>query len=299
MEKVDNTERALDMLDVTVILPAYNEEEAIVPVIDDVDKAMRGTDYTYEILVVDDASEDKTAEIAEAKGIRLIRRALRRGSGASRKTGILNAKGKIIVMLDADGTYTAQDIPRLLSFFPEYDQVNGARTSEKGTMKWLRAPAKWLIRQFACYLTGTKIPDLNTGFKAFKNDIMKKYLWVIPDGFSCVTSMTLTFLINGYRVKYVPTEYHKRIGSSKFHPIKDGANYIKTIVRMVMYFDPLKVFLPLGGILFLIGVVKSIFSFISTQSLQESDVIILLGSFVVIVLGLLADLIVTYQKQNS
>lgn len=291
------SEPEVKTLNVTVILPAYNEEDAIQKVIQDVQRAMSGTNHRYEILVVDDASTDLTALRAEEKGVRVIRRAIRQGSGASRKTGILNATGDIIVMLDADGTYTAADIPKLLDYFPEYDQVNGARTSEQGSLRWLRGPAKWLIRQFACYLTGTKIPDLNTGLKAFKREIMLKYLWVLPNGFSCVTSITLAFLANGYRVKYIPTEYHPRIGQSKFHPVRDAYNYIQTVVRMVMYFDPLKVFLPLGGILFLLGIVKSLVSVFCTRSLQESDVIIFLTAIVVVVLGLLADLVVAYQKQ--
>jgi len=288
----------MEKIDVTIVLPAFNEEEAIVKVIDDVHSAMANTSYQYEILVVDDESTDDTVKKASEKECRIVRRPVRQGSGASRKTGIINAKGEIIVMLDADGTYTAADIPRLLEHFPDYDQVNGARTSEKGTLRWLRTPAKWLIRQFACYLTGTKIPDLNTGLKAFKKDVMMKYLWVLPNGFSCVTTITLAFLVNGYRVKYIPSAYHKRIGVSKFHPIKDAANYIQTIVRMVMYFDPMKVFLPLGGALFVLGVIKSFVSISKTYSLQESDVIILLGAFIVVVLGLLADLIVAYQKNN-
>jgi len=287
-----------ETLDVTVVLPAFNEEEAIVKVIDDVQKAMQSTLYRYEILVVDDSSTDETANRAEAKKVRVIRRPVRQGSGASRKTGIQNAKGDIIVMLDADATYTAADIPRLLEHFPEFDQVNGARTSEQGTMKLLRTPAKWLIRQFACYLAGTKIPDLNTGLKAFKRDVMMKYLWVMPNGFSCVTSMTLAFLVNGHRVKYIATEYHPRIGKSKFHPIRDAANYIQTIIRMVMYFDPLKVFLPLGGFLLLFGLIKSALSLIYTQTLQESDVIIIIAAIMVFAIGALADLIVAYQKQG-
>jgi len=292
------TEWVKNHVDVTILIPAYNEEEAIGKVIDDVHQAMAQTQYRFEILVVDDASTDLTVSKAEEKKVRVIQRPVRQGSGACRKTGIVNAYGNIIAMLDADGTYTAADIPRLLSHIPEYDQVNGARTSEKGSLKWLRMPAKWLIRKFASYLTGTRIPDLNTGLKAFKRDVMMKYLWVLPNGFSCVTSITLAFLINGYRVKYIPTEYHQRIGKSKFHPIKDAANYIQTIIRMVMYFDPLKVFLPLGGLLFLLGILKSVWSFTGTQSLQESDVILLMVAVVIVVLGLLADLIVAYQKQE-
>ncbi len=282
---------------VTIVLPAFNEEQAIAKVIDDVQSAMKTVSVPHEILVIDDQSDDRTAEIAASKKVRVVRRIIRGGSGASRRTGILEAKGNIIVMLDADGSYEASDIPRLLSYFPDYDQVNGARTSEQGTLKLLRTPAKWIIRKLACYLTSTDIPDLNTGLKAFKKDIMKKYLWVLPDGFSCVTTMTLAFLANGYAVKYIPTQYHKRIGQSKFHPIKDTASYLNTVVRMVMYFKPLRVFMPLAGILIAFGIFKSIGSLAFTSTLQESDIIIFMTALMVAVLGLIADLIVTYHNR--
>lgn len=283
---------------VSIVLPAFNEEEAIAKVIDDVNASMRATAYQFEILVVDDCSKDKTADIAQSKGVRVVRRAVQGGSGSSRRTGILESQGEIIVMLDADGSYEAGDIPALLAHFPQFDQVNGARTSEEGTMKLLRTPAKWLIRMLACYLTNTYIPDLNTGLKAFKKDIMRKYIWVLPDGFSCVTTMTLAFLANGYAVKYVPTKYHKRIGKSKFHPIKDTANYMNTVVRMVMYFKPLRVFGPAAISLFLLGIIKSFFSFKYTGTLQESDIIIFMAAVMVTALGLIADLIVSYNNRN-
>lgn len=283
---------------ISIVLPAYNEELAIGKVIDDIQSAMAGENYDYEILVVDDNSTDKTSDIAKQKGIRVVHRSVNAGAGAARRTGIKAAEGDVIVMLDADGTYECKDIPKMLAHFPEFDQVNGARTSEKGTLKFLRFPAKWLIRQLACYLTGVNIPDLNTGLKAFKRDIMLKYLWVLPNGFSCVTTMTLAFLCNGYAVKYVPTDYYPRIGKSKFHPIRDTANYINVIVRMVMYFNPLRVFLPAAGILFLFGVIKTILSLVSTESLQESDIIIFMTAIMVFSLGLIADLIVAHRKQD-
>jgi glycosyltransferase involved in cell wall biosynthesis len=283
---------------VSVVLPAYNEEKAIGKVIDDIHFAMRQTRYPYEILVVDDHSTDATAEIARNKNVRVIQRPFQGGSGAARRTGIVNTQGEIIVMLDADGSYEAGDIPKLLDYFPDYDQVNGARTNEKGTLKLLRTPAKWLIRQFACYLTQTNIPDLNTGLKAFKKDIMTKYLWVLPDGFSCVTTMTLAFLANGYAVKYVPTAYHTRIGKSKFHPLKDTMAYLNTVIRMVMYFKPLRVFTPLCGLLFLLAFVKSVMSLSLTRSLQESDIIIFVVAIMLMALGLIADLIVTYHNRE-
>ena len=219
----------------SIILPAYNEEEAIGKVIDDIKLALDNSKYnnSYEIVVVDDCSLDNTVKIALSKNVKVIERKINGGSGASRKTGILAARGEIIVMLDADDTYTASDIPIMLDYFPEYDQVNGARDSEQGTLKFLRLPMKLFLRKLASYLSKTKIPDLNTGLKAFKKEIMLKYMWVIPDGFSCVTTMTLAFLCNGYKVKYIPTKYKKRLGVSKFHPLKDTSKYLQTIIRII------------------------------------------------------------------
>lgn len=286
----------------SIVLPCYNEEEAVAIVIDDIRRAMDATSYHYEIIVVDDASTDKTAEIAKDKGVRVIKQPVNRGSGASRKMGTRNARGEIIVMLDADGTYTAADIPRMLELFPDWDQVNGARTSEEGTMKMLRVPAKWFIRQLAIYLSGTHIPDLNTGLKAFKRDIMMKYLWVMPEGFSCVTTMTLAFLCNGHSVTWIPSAYHKRIGVSKFHPIKDTSKYASTVVRMVMYFNPLRVFMPVSIILFLLGLIlgcKNYFFNPLSHSLQEGEIIIILGSVLIGCIGLLADLIVAQGRSRD
>lgn len=289
--------------EVTVLIPAYNEERAIVGVLEEVTGVMNAAGYQYEVLVVDDASRDGTAELVEdfaARSwegrVRLLRRPVNGGAGAARKCGLRAARGEIVVMLDGDGSYPAVAIPQLLRFFPEYDQVNGARTSEQGSLPWLRRPAKWLIRMLACYLTGRRIPDLNTGLKAMKRDVVRRYLWVVPDGFSCVTTMTLAFLSNGHYVKYVPVEYRKRIGKSKFHPVKDTANYLSTVVRMVMYFHPLKVFLPLAALAIGVGLAKGLWSFYSTGTLQESDVIVLVGGFLTAMLGLLADIIVVHQR---
>jgi len=286
--------------EVSIVIPCYNEEEAIGKVIDDIRAAMEADPHTYEILVVDDRSADRTVEVARGKGIAVIRRPINGGSGATRKTGILEARGEIIVMLDGDGTYNAPDIPALLKEMPEFDQVNGARTSEEGTLKFLRVPAKWFIRRLAIYLSGTHIPDLNTGLKAFKRDIMLKYLWVIPDGFSCVTTMTLAFLCNGYAVKWVPTTYHKRIGKSKFHPIKDTSKYFFTVIRMIMYFNPLKVFLPAGFALILLGMIRGLWDALArAKGLEQGDIMMIVVGFMTCVMGLLADLIVAQGRARN
>lgn len=288
----------------TVLLPAYNEQDAIQRVLDEIVEALADAAIRYEILVVDDASTDRTAELAEEYArncwqcpVRVIRRSERRGAGAARKVGVRHAQGEVVLMLDADGTYPARFIPEIFRHFPAYDQVNGARTSEQGTLPWLRRPAKWFIRKLACYLTGHKIPDLNTGLKAFKRDAMLPWLWVVPDGFSCVTTMTLAFLTNGYAVKYVPIEYRPRIGRSKFHPIKDTLSYLATVVRMVLYFRPLKVFLPVSGLVIALGILKSCLSFGLTGSMQESDIVVLTAGFMTCMLGLLAEVIVAHHRR--
>ena len=284
---------------VSVIIPVYNEEKAIGSVIDDINREMKKSGHPYEIIVVDDASSDRSAEVAKEKKARVIQRKINGGSGASRKTGIKNAAGEIIVMLDGDGTYDASSIPEMLSYFPEYAQVNGARTSEKGTYKVLRFTAKWLIRKLACYLAGTNIPDLNTGLKAFKKDVMAKYLWVIPNGFSCVTSMTLAFLVNDHPVKYIPTKYFKRIGKSKFRPFRDTVNYLQAVIRMITFFNPLKVFIPTGLFLFFAGVFILLFSYFFTDKVMDiTTVILFVSSLQTLAIGMLAELIVeTRNKQ--
>jgi glycosyltransferase involved in cell wall biosynthesis len=288
----------------TVLLPAYNEELAIESVLEEVVRALAEQDLHYEILVVDDASTDRTVELAERFAVdcwqcqvRVIRCAQNRGAGAARKVGVRAARGDVVVMLDADGTYPAAMIPELLKYFPGYDQVNGARTSEQGTWPWLRRPAKWLMRQLACYLTGVKIPDLNTGLKAFKREAMLPWLWVVPNGFSCVTTMTLAFLTNDYAVKYVPIPYRQRIGHSKFHPIKDTLAYLGTVLRIVLYFRPLKVFLPSAAAIMALGVLKSVWSFQVTGSMQESDIVVLTAGFMTAMLGLLAEVIVAHHRR--
>jgi glycosyltransferase involved in cell wall biosynthesis len=291
-------DRHPDALDLTILLPSYNEQEAIAPVIAEVREALREWPGRWEILVVDDASTDQTARRAAEQGVRVIRRPENGGSGASRKTGTRAARGRLIAMLDADGTYVPSYLPEILSYFPDYDQVNGARTSEQGTLKALRFGAKLLIRKLAEWISGKRIPDLNTGMKVYKRDLMLRYLWCMPDGFSCVTSMTLAFLCNGHPVKYVAVDYRKRIGTSKFHPVKDAAKYFSTMVRIIMYFRPLRVFFPMSAILAVLAGAFCVFH--STRrghlALEDTEVILTVTSLMVLVIGLLADLIVAQRR---
>ena len=286
-------------IELTVLLPAYNEENAIESIIKEIRLALTEWQGQFEILVVDDCSTDLTATKAATNGVRIVRRIENGGSGASRKTGIHEARGKLIAMLDADGSYDPAFLPELLSYFPDYDQVNGARTTEQGTIKFLRVPMKWTIRKLAEFVSGKTIPDLNTGLKIFKRDQMQKYLWVIPDGFSCVTSMTLAFLCNGHPVKYIPVTYRKRIGKSKFHPIHDTLQYFLTVLRIITYFRPLRILAPLAFLLGMTGVLRSLYHicYSPVLGITDSDVILIVSGLMILIAGMLADLIVK-QRQS-
>jgi glycosyltransferase involved in cell wall biosynthesis len=278
----------------SIVIPVYNEEEAIADVLDSIRETMDAADQQYEIVVVDDGSTDRTAEILAARReIQLIHHEHNRGTGAARTTGIEAAKGDIIIMTDGDGTYPAQDMPRLLEALGQCDMVIGARRQEQGTLKWLRTPAKWFIRQLAAYLTDTRIPDLNSGLRAFKKDIALRYLNILPSTHSWVSTITIAFLSDGYSVDWLPIEYYKRRGTSTFHPIKDTYNYITLVVRSVTYFNPLKVFLPLSLFLATFGGIKLIRDLIVFKlHVPTSTVLIILTAIQMGAMGLLADLIV-------
>ena len=279
---------------VSIVIPVYNEEAAIGDDLDLIKQTMDATGRPYEIIVVNDGSTDRTVEIASSKpDVRLLHHEHNRGTGAARTTGIKAAKGNIIIMTDGDGTYPNQDMPRLLQYMEQCDMVVGARTQEEGTLKWLRMPAKWFIRRLAAYLTETRIPDLNSGMRAFKKDIALKYLNILPNTHSWVSTITIAFLSGGYSVKYVPIAYYKRKGKSKFHPLKDTYNYITLVVRAVTYFNPLKVFLPLSLFLFTIGGIKLIRDVIVYNfHVPTTTVLIMLTAAQLGAMGLLADLIV-------
>jgi hypothetical protein len=201
-----------------------------------------------------------------------------------------------VVWTDADMSYPNERIPELVDMLdtdPSVEQVVGARTSEEGTHKALRVPAKWLIRKFAERLTNSKIPDLNSGLRAFRREISLPYLRLLPPGFSCVTTITIAFLSNQHPVRYVPIDYAKRAGKSKFHFTKDAYRYILQVLRMVMYFNPLKVLMPPALWLLLIGFGKGVFDMVVHFGyFANNTVMIFITGLLIASLALLADLIV-------
>jgi glycosyltransferase involved in cell wall biosynthesis len=284
---------------ISVVIPAFNEEASIGRDLEQVKAALAALPDPWELIVVDDGSTDRTAEIARAQGARVVRHDANRGTGAARKTGVRAARGEIVVMTDADGTYPNDRIPDLLALFPEHDQVIGARVVERGYYRVLRAVVKGLLRMLASWLVGRPIPDPNSGFRALRRDVMLRYLHLLPDGFSSVSSMTLVFVLGGHRVGFVPIAYYTRVGRSKFRPVRDTYWYFLSILRLVAYFQPLDVFMPVALALLGIGVVKSIVDFALFRTLQESDIILVLGGIVLAAMAIIADTLAMQRRREE
>jgi glycosyltransferase involved in cell wall biosynthesis len=287
------------MIKASIVIPVYNEEKAIASVLEDIKIAMSKVDYEYEIIVVDDASKDATGAIVKGiSGVRYVRHKHNMGVGAARKTGVLNAKGEYIAMTDGDGTYPADKIPELFECLPEYDMAVGARNKEAGTLKFLRRPAKWVLLKLACMIADENIPDLNSGLRAFKKEYALKFFGILPNGHSWVSTITLAFFSNGYSVKYIPIDYFKRKGSSSFHPLKDTYTYFMTINRTIMYFRPLKFFVPLTIFIFLMGVMRFLYHAFVLHNVRESDVLIIISAVIIGAVGVLGDLILKLHRHN-
>ena len=289
-------------LDVTVVLPAYNEAGHVVAEVDRISAALKATDYSFEILVIDDGSTDGTGDRVDGLPfVRLLRFPTNRGSGTARRIGTLEAHGRFVGWTDADMTYPNERIPELVDHLVAGNthQVVGARTTEEGTFKFLRVPTKWLIRRLAEYLSDSRIPDLNSGLRAFSREHALPYLGLLPAGFSCVTTITMAFLANGLLVDYMPIVYSPRAGRSHFHPIKDAYRYILQVVRMVTYFEPLRVFAPIALTLLTVGVFKIFFD-VFTKSLRitTNATMLVLSGLILFSLGLLADLIVRMNRHD-
>jgi glycosyltransferase involved in cell wall biosynthesis len=290
-----------ERLDVTVVLPCFNEQNHVVNEIERITDALDHSSLRYELLVIDDCSTDQTLETVQRAQtrfphLRVMPFHRNSGSGTARRVGTNQARGDIVVWTDADMTYPNERIPEfveLLAKDPTIDQVVGARTSEQGTHKILRIPAKWFIRKAAERLSGARIPDLNSGFRAFRRDVALPYLRLLPSGFSCVTTITMAFLHNGHEIRYVPIEYGKRSGRSKFHFVRDAYRYILQVLRMVMYFNPLRVLMPAALWLVMIGFGKAVYDVVAHPvRISNNTVVIFMTGMIIGAVALLADLIV-------
>src|SRR5262245_55691286 len=276
---------------VSIIIPAYNERKAIGKVLDRITHWLCEDGIKYEVIVVDDGSTDGTGELVKSKGFDVIRHPANRGYGAALKSGIRQAQYPLIAIIDSDGTYPEDALARLLGCMDEYDMAVGARIGDHVKIPIVRRPAKWFLKKLADYLSGFKIPDLNSGLRVFRRDLAERFFGIFPDGFSFTTTITLAALTNGYRVKFLPINYYKRTGQSTIRPMRDFLGFTLLIIRMIVYFKPLNVFLPVSAVLLVIGMAKATFDFFHRSSFGVASAIAILAALQIALMGLLADLI--------
>ena len=274
----------------TVIIPAYNEAAAIGPVLAQLKSLLSEHEIDGEIIVIDDGSTDDTAQVALGAGVRVLQHHSNRGYGASLKTGVLSASHELIAITDADGTYPIGRLPEMLSMIADADMVVGARTGSKVHIPAIRKPAKWALNRTANYLSGVRIPDLNSGLRIFRRPIAMQYLHMLPDQFSFTTTITMAMLCDKYAVRFLPIDYHKRTGRSKIVPW-DAGRFFVLILRMATLFRPLRVFLPLAGLCLSYALIKMVIDLavIGDRNISASAMLMTLAALLIVLMGMIAD----------
>lgn len=297
LESVEAEGGAQDAVIYSVLIPCYNEQGAIRSTIEAVVAACETAlpAGSFEVLVIDDGSTDASAAVIDMAAeqdprVRLIRHRKNKGYGAALKTGLGEARGAWVAITDADGTYPNQRMGELFSL-PDADMVVGARIGDGVVYSKVRAIPKIFLRRFAQWITGTHIPDINSGFRAFRADVARRYLHLYPDGFSFTTTITISMLMDGREVVYEPISYTPRIGKSKIKPIRDTLRFVSTIARTGMFFAPLKVLKPFMLTFWAAFVVSGIYDTFWLHDLTDKTTTSLLLALNITVLGLLADLI--------
>ena len=282
---------------VTIVVPAYNEQDGIEGVVQRLDALSLAV--PVEILVVDDGSSDGTPLVLERlktrfKSLRVEKHLVNRGYGAALKTGFARARHDVVVITDGDGTYPENKIQELLARIDDgADMAVGSRTGVEVHIPLVRRPAKAFLRVLASFLAGTPIPDLNSGLRAIRRELVLMYRPILPSGFSFTTTITLAALTNDHRVDYVPIDYAKRAGFSKIRPLRDTIGFTALILRTVMYFNPLKVFVPLA-VLIAAGLSVSVYydcCVTSPANLSDKSVVLFIALIQVLAVGTLADLV--------
>ena len=281
--------------ELTVILPAFNEAPAIGGVV----RRLRERFPRAEVLVVDDCSTDETASEAARNGARVVRHLYNMGNGAAVKTGARNARGKVLVFMDADGQHAVEDIPRLLEGIDEgYELVVGARVPETQAGKH-RHLGNGLLNKFASLLTGRKIPDLTSGFRAAKANVFRQFLYLLPNGFSYPTTSTMAFLRSGFAVKFVPIHAGIRVGKSKIRFVKDGVRFMVIAMKVTTLFSPMRFFFPLSVLFFVFGLARYVYHYLGTHTFSEMAGILFVTSVMIFLVGLVSEQITAVHYGNS
>jgi glycosyltransferase involved in cell wall biosynthesis len=271
----------------SVVVPAFNEAASVGVLV----RELRAVGPWREILVVDDGSSDDTAAQATAAGARVIRHPYNKGNGAAVKTGIRDASGPLILIIDADGQHRAADAVRLVSHLAEFDLVVGARSGATQA-SIARRLGNTILNSLASYLTERPIPDLTSGFRAARRDRLLEFLHLIPNGFSTPTTTTLAFMKAGYSVKFEPidaAQRHESQGSSKISLTSDGVSFLMILLKVITIFSPLRIFLPISAASFIIGAAYAVWTIATQSHVTNSSVLLIVLSVVILLVGLVSE----------
>lgn len=285
----------------SIILPAKSEAAAIGATVEKIHTqlAQMGLTTGAEVLVVNDGSTDDTAAVAAAAGARVVHHPYSKGNGAAIKTGARAAQGDVLVFMDADGQHDPADIPRLLDKLSQgHDMVVGAR--QKGSQASVgRGLANGLYNRLASWMTGHKVEDLTSGFRAVRADKFREFLYLLPNGFSYPTTSTMAFFRAGYSVAYVPIHAAKRIGKSHIRLLRDGARFLLIIFKIGTLFSPLKIFAPVALVMFLLGTGWYGWTFFTLHRFTNMSALLYTGSVMTFMMGLISEQITALMYKDA
>jgi glycosyltransferase involved in cell wall biosynthesis len=268
----------------SVVIPAMDEGASIGRVVAE----LREAAAWHEILVVDDGSRDDTGRRAADAGARVVRHPYNKGNGAAVKTGIRNATGRFVLIADADGQHRPADAARLVARLDEYDLVVGARSSASQASVTRRA-GNALLNGLAGYLTGRRIPDLTSGFRAARRECLVEFLHLLPNGFSTPTTTTLAFLKAGYSVWFEPVDAAQRAGASKIKLASDGVSFFLILLKVITIYSPLRIFVPVSAAAFIAGSGYAVWTIATQSHVTNSSVLLILLSVVIFLMGLVSE----------
>jgi len=286
---------------ISIIIPAYNEGDVIADLVMAIHAVMEGHGETYEIIVVDDGSSDETTQAACRVGARVIRHPYNIGNGAAIKTGIRQARGGVFVTMDGDGQHDPADILLLLEKVGPYDMVVGMRTRQAETEMY-RDLANSFYNFLASYISGRKIADLTSGFRAVKAQLARQFAYLLPNTFSYPTTLTLSIVRAGYSLEYIPIHIARRAGKgkSKIKPLQDGLRFLMIILKISVFYAPLKVFIPFSLLLFMLGLLYGLFRIFALHSpYGETSALLMSTAVLVFLVGLVSEQIAQLRFDRS
>ncbi len=286
-----------DLSGVSCVIPVFNEAESVAATLKGVEQALSAGGRPFEIIVVDDGSTDAFIQATQktTASFQLVRHESNRGYGAAIKNGCRRAAHPWILIIDADGSYPPEEIGKLLNALGEdenADMIVGCRAQTAQTDGLVRRGAKRILTALANFLSGQKIPDLNSGLRLMRKSLVDRYRPLLPEGFSLTTSMTLALLCSGAAVRHIPIEYRRRQGKSKIRPVRDTWNFVALILRTITYFNPLKVFVPLAVVFVFAACATVILSKLLTgQVMDVTSLFLFIGGMQMLLIGVIADLV--------